>query len=348
MTVYELDHDLTFKHLIYTAEDTERYEDLTAFRGRWFYGESHAEGWIPPKAMFNPIHKRRKKSDCPPFLLRAETLSGRAVEVLGDVLRASGELLPLRCDEGEYFVHNVTSSPGDVLDMEKSDFHKSVNDDYILHIREYAFHAEKLDDLWIFKLPQNRNTRVYVTDRFRSAVEDAGLIGFVFIPLWPAEADHAAQKVSKPPVASVKVQEKEISDEDMGVIAGTQTEANEYLKLTGQETPKEVVVRISAAVEALRVDPLEHDEETRHATMLGAFFGEQVVRAYGWSWAEIGTLEGMNMAVVSPDRSLYLEPLQFVWSYLADKDRDMTLLLTFNMLSRAHPSAAQGSYTPIM
>ena len=170
----------------------------------------------------------------------------------------------------------------------------------------------------------------------------------MFIPLWPAEANHAAQEVPKPPVGLVEVQEEEISAEDMGVIAGMQTEANEYLKLTGRETPKEVVVRISAAVEALRVNPLEHEEETRHATMLGALFGEQVVRAYGWSWAEIGTLEQINIAVVAPDRSLYLEPLQFVWSYLADKDREMTLLLTFNMLSRAHPGAARGSYTPIV
>jgi hypothetical protein len=49
-------------------------------------------------------------------------------------------------------------------------------------------------------------------------------------------------------------------------------------------------------------------------------------------------------AILAPDKSVYIEPLQYAWQFLIDKEADLTIELLFNMLAKPHPRAKPGDY----
>ena len=104
--------------------------------------------------------------------------SQRAVDLLGDVLEANGELLPVRHKLGIYYIFNCTRL-ANVIDLSKSKTNSGVPD-----IGSLILNEEKLTDLVIFK---DRALPVYqlCTQSFVDRVESAGLQGFIFIPVWP-------------------------------------------------------------------------------------------------------------------------------------------------------------------
>jgi hypothetical protein len=107
--------------------------------------------------------------------------SEAAVGALEDLLRASGELLPLRFDSPRYWAHNVTTVVP-ALDESRSGIVR-FSSGRVLKVEHFAFKREELDDVSVFKLPQLLRTHVFVTLPFVRRVQAAGLSGFGFEPL---------------------------------------------------------------------------------------------------------------------------------------------------------------------
>ncbi len=65
-------------------------------------------------------------------------MSLRAAEVLQPILEGNGELLPLDCEEGDYFIFNVTRVV-DALDESDSDLVKFPDGKRIMEVKRFVF-----------------------------------------------------------------------------------------------------------------------------------------------------------------------------------------------------------------
>jgi len=85
---------------------------------------------------------------------------------------------------------------------------------------------------------------------------------------------------------------------------------------------------------------------------LGAVWGQQLVRAFGWEWATMTFHEhGDTTApgVLSPNRALAVYPIHFMMGCLQDSSVDATILLAFNMLeARTIGETKPGSFFNLM
>jgi hypothetical protein len=85
---------------------------------------------------------------------------------------------------------------------------------------------------------------------------------------------------------------------------------------------------------------------------MGAVWGEQLVRAFGWEWAMVKFHEhGDTTApgVLSPDRALAVYPIHFIMGCLQDSTVDTTILIAFNMLAAGSiDGSTPGSYFNLM
>lgn len=122
-------------------------------------------------------------SDFPVFTTSA-AFSKRAVDTLLDLLIENGEILPLECDEGDFFVYNVTQVL-DALDESASELRRFGRGGRgrVKQIVRHEFVPERVTAS-IFRIPQ-KPLRVYVTQQFVDRVEGAGLTGFCFSQVWP-------------------------------------------------------------------------------------------------------------------------------------------------------------------
>jgi hypothetical protein len=186
MTVYEL-LGRPDRYQSFTTADTEEWHE----KPHWFSGRPMAEEWEPPHLEIygkSRVGRRLVPGDFSTFSTHP-VFSKRAVEALDDVLRANGELLPIDTPQGTYYAFNVLTSI-DALDEEHSELRR-FPEGGIYSFRRYAFHNDRLGDATIFKIPQNL-VRTYVTDAFVKRVEEAGLVGFRFDPLWSLPEPEAA------------------------------------------------------------------------------------------------------------------------------------------------------------
>lgn len=110
-------------------------------------------------------------------------LRRHAVDAIGDILRAWGELLPLACDDAELWVFHATSVV-DALDMERSDLVMVPGSDSIMTIRTHVFRSEALRAAGIFKIPQMLRGSIYFREDTAAAVTAAGLTGLALRPVW--------------------------------------------------------------------------------------------------------------------------------------------------------------------
>lgn len=106
----------------------------------------------------------------------------RAMDALLDMLRAAGELLPLRHPRAEYVAFNVTRVI-DALDEARSTILR-FTDGNVMSVSRYAFLPERVRGLPILKIPELPKAYVFVSEDFVRRVSEAGLSGFHFKPLW--------------------------------------------------------------------------------------------------------------------------------------------------------------------
>jgi hypothetical protein len=130
------------------------------------------------------------------------------------------------------------------------------------------------------------------------------------------------------------------------VLANLRGCADQARAMLGQvaTTPAAVVAAVDAVVaEAQRGTSVVDPADVPY--LFGSLWGDQVVAAFGWAWAEVvfrrheGTVA---LAVVSPDRSMAIFPVHFIAGCLADPDADVTIALSFGQLD----ADAVGGFTP--
>lgn len=341
MTVYVLKYDVDYQGLMPVNEEWKKY--LWAF-----YGESHAATWKPLEVEFNPHTADQPVGDYLGYKSNLPTITQKAVDALQNVIQQTGELLPLICKEKPLWAFNVTNVLEGALDLEQS-IYSLVSTGHLHSIKKYVFKEDVVADQYIFR-ESKINGKLFVTDRFRSIVEDAGLLGFEFEAVYPESAVVPRTPRRAPQPEPLKVTTEAVTSEDIELIQGSVSEGLAHLKLTGDEPAKDIVDRIAQDIDAPHTKALPEDEIAEHAAMLGVLWGEQVCRAYGWQWMHVGLPERRVLSVVAPRQTHYVEALHFVWELVLNNQGASKAVLTFNMLnptSLAQTKSEQGTLTRI-
>jgi hypothetical protein len=154
------------------------------------YGSPLGTSWNPAKFKLATRGRRNKKlleTDFPGGFVGSLFLSARAAKCLAVELDGKGELLPIRCDAGRFFLFNVTNVT-DVLNLRDSKL-EYFGSGRLMDIREYQFSEELVKDETIFRLPYFEAQEHFVTDRFWTRVVECGLVGLDFRLRWTSPPD---------------------------------------------------------------------------------------------------------------------------------------------------------------
>jgi hypothetical protein len=122
-------------------------------------------------------------NDYPCLELSTPVFSRRAVDAMGEMLTANGELLPLKTTAGEYYAFNLLTKI-DALDLKRSRLSRSNVYEIAGWLHFYTFKTTKTKQATIFRIPESHGG-ILVTDVFKKRAESASLNGLDFIPVWP-------------------------------------------------------------------------------------------------------------------------------------------------------------------
>lgn len=143
-------------------------------------GLSRAVDWrpLPVKIIQEDQGIALLKSDAPWLGSHALIFRKKALGFLCDLLRESGELLPLECDNDDLAVFNSTS----VLNAVNEDASSITrfSNGRIMHISRYVFFPEVVYGADIFKISSLRVSPTFVSQRFVAQWESANLRGLEF------------------------------------------------------------------------------------------------------------------------------------------------------------------------
>lgn len=165
------------------------HAEVFKFLDEHFDGNPIGESWSEFRF---ETYRSRKTCDCTGIGSTLPIFSEQAIKLLEPCLNGNAEILPLQHPTKKYYAINVTRV------IEGLDFQKAVlerHEQYtqiIKDITKYAFDLNAVKDYAIFKLPEFKKTRIFVTDHFKNAVEEHGLTGFEFTLLWDSEEDSAS------------------------------------------------------------------------------------------------------------------------------------------------------------
>ncbi|MEK8127554.1 DUF1629 domain-containing protein [Paenibacillus filicis] len=156
--------------------------DLRKFRD-YFIGETLIDEWV--KTKIEKVSKKSKIYDnC--RIYSNPAISKNALEKLVHFFEKNVEVLPYQFDDLECYAINVTNVI-DCIDYSKSIYDKYEGYDVIKEIHKYSFQENLVLNENIFKIPEFRKTRIFVSESFKQAVEEAKLTGFQFIEVWDSE-----------------------------------------------------------------------------------------------------------------------------------------------------------------
>jgi hypothetical protein len=107
-----------------------------------------------------------------------------------------GEFLAVKIKglRGKYYMYNVTHVTSH-LDPKKTIWHKTVPRGQPGCIKSPAFHADRLGEDCVFKIPEDGATAIYCLERndlpehegLKALVEEHGLTGLKFKPVWSSD-----------------------------------------------------------------------------------------------------------------------------------------------------------------
>lgn len=133
---------------------------------------------MPVKRMY-----MREFSDSPGLSPHIPVFSEKAAIVLNDLLAGNAETLPLECADGIFYAVNVTTVL-DCIDYQRSRYKTFRDGKRIMRFTEYAFDAQKIEGVHIFKIKDEPLKRPFVSEEFKKAVEKNCLTGFRFELAW--------------------------------------------------------------------------------------------------------------------------------------------------------------------
>jgi hypothetical protein len=136
--------------------------------------------WPTPEVSGNV----RQFNDYPCINLSFPAFSGRAVDLLHDLLAPNGELLPVRHKDGTlYYFYNCTTM-SNCVDLSQSSVIRYDDGSVMTDMKRLAFFENGLRDLAIFRI-RTELVPLFCTQTFVDRVEKSALNGFVFVPIWP-------------------------------------------------------------------------------------------------------------------------------------------------------------------
>jgi len=113
-------------------------------------------------------------------------LSQNMVDKIGDVLQEYGDLFPLEVEDREdklyrYWVNREI--PFECVDKEKSKFFDNeYRDDYVFKIEKLVLKEDCQSDAMIFRVKEEYEKTIFVTEEFIELVKKHNLKGFMFTP----------------------------------------------------------------------------------------------------------------------------------------------------------------------
>lgn len=149
-----------------------------------------SDAWDPVSVnvlSYNPrgLKKKLIHADFLTSTFSSLCLTQNAYEKLKDFIEPYGELLPLKCEEENLWVLNVTNII-DAIDFERSIPYpdcETGNYDYPNFYR-FAFKQDIIKNAPVFRLPQPLITRTFFTDIFLQKIRDENLTGINFRLEW--------------------------------------------------------------------------------------------------------------------------------------------------------------------
>ncbi|WP_336784642.1 imm11 family protein [Paenibacillus sp. MMO-177] len=184
MKVWELDSGSKVQ---ITTKDFEA--DFNVFFDSQFLG-SPVEKW---KEIEMHIYKGKGVAcDSLSFVSGKLIWSKKAIDLLQPAIYGRAEVLPLQLEDFPVAAVNVTNIV-DAINHEQS-VEKTLSSGTFIGYESYAFHPERLQGEFIFKIPQQLSTKVFVTDAFKSLVESHRLKGFVFHEVFSSEHMNTPQQ----------------------------------------------------------------------------------------------------------------------------------------------------------
>lgn len=161
----------------------DNFETIKRFVG----GGSCSSGWEPinVEIIREDEGKRLRLSDSPWLGSHSLIFGTRAVDALGPLLSANGDLLPLDCAERPLFLYNARLAAG-ALDVDESVVNR-FKSGRIMWIKQHVFHHDAIAGFDAFKITDLLVSPTFVTERFVRAWEAAGLVGLDFNEIWRSE-----------------------------------------------------------------------------------------------------------------------------------------------------------------
>lgn len=152
-----------------------------------FDGRSLKKTWHTPSVCRMEPEKGLPLGDAANFLIPA--FNEKALIVLYPLIQNSVEILDLDFPEEKFFGINVTTLL-DIIDYNKSKYKLFPDGKRVMYFKRYAFkETPELYKYNIFKLIDESKGWAFVNDRFKTAVEENHLTGFVFELVWDSDAD---------------------------------------------------------------------------------------------------------------------------------------------------------------
>ncbi|WP_202081757.1 imm11 family protein [Caldalkalibacillus salinus] len=156
-----------------------------------FRGNRMADQWEKVELV---TYENGKESDFPGF--PTPIFSSTAKQVLDEIISGAVEFLPIYHKNGTYYALNVINIVNG-LDYNKSLLIRDKELDIVNDVKRYSFIEDVVRVESIFKLPEFRATRIFVTDLFKKRVEETGLVGFEFHEVWDSEKDYSLEEAEK-------------------------------------------------------------------------------------------------------------------------------------------------------
>lgn len=138
-------------------------------------------------------------------------------------------------------------------------------------------------------------------------------------------------------------------------LEGSNQQALKILGLKANAPAKKIIEAIDEFVyrwqKGKRPSKAKLDPEDAPYAM-GSLWGQQIVRRFGWEWAMVTFHQhGDSVApgVLTPDRSLAIYPIHFLFGAMEDSEVDATIALAFNLLEAGEVGTVNpGEYANLM
>lgn len=162
-------------------------KDYKVFIDEGFVGEKMSQK-LPSAIEIEKVYDG-KKSDNPYLSPGVLVVSDRAKKLLVPHLKENlVELIPLKQQNDYYYAINVLNML-DALDYKNSKIVK-FSDGKIMDFKKFSFHEHMVKNQIIFKIPELKRTKIFVTDEFIRLINNSDLVGFNFKLVWSSVSNN--------------------------------------------------------------------------------------------------------------------------------------------------------------